>query len=165
MTEETASISDAQLKVARISLNVNALEGILNRYIAEYYTRNKNNYEETYFSYLSDILQTNRITLKSKVDIIFLIFNKLDNKERIKSILSKTDSDKWLKYRNAAAHGELMAYNGKDRLFYNGKIYNIESMYRDFLAYNRKILSALNMYPELEGPYFSMTRATKGVDV
>lgn len=163
MFNQLSDLEQKQLKIARVILNANGTEGIINKYIAEFYTHNSSgDYEESYLAFRYDILSNGYISLSSKSDILFNIFKKIDSADRIKGTISRRTFETWMKIRNKFAHGELISYNGSGRLSYNGRIYRVEPLIDDFAKCNRKILMALHKYnEELEGLYFSVMRATK----
>lgn len=167
MQSQLSEIEKSQLKIARVIINANNTEAILNKYIAEFYTKVPDgDYKEAYLAFLHDIVSQRYISLDSKIQILRNIFKKIDDSRRLKQVVPQGDIfEKWIKVRNKFAHGELMAYEGSERLLYNGEIFNIDSLAKEFGERNRKIMEVLGKYTELEGPYFNMFRAKKGRNV
>src|SRR5690606_32656777 len=107
----------------------------------------------------NDILSTSRVSLNAKVDIIRNIFKKIDDGKRLENKIKGGDFKKWVEIRNVFAHGELMSYNGEEKLRYNGQLQNIYTLSEKFQAINRKVSSALIEYhDDLAGENFSTSR-------
>lgn len=147
-------ILNAHIYIARTIMQANAIEGIVDAYIAEYYTRcPAADYREPYLKFIYDVLSDRGVTFNAKVDILFKIFKRINatyatnkNREVYKN---------WLRIRNKFAHGKYIGDDQEGKLFYSGEYYNVKSLANDFMILQQEINIHLDIYKELRGVYFN----------
>jgi len=142
------------ISVAQTITQANMVEGMIDAYIAEFYTRcPAADYQAPYLAFRWDVLANRNVTLNAKIDILFKVFKRIDPAHATKANRKKYVA--WLEIRNKFAHGQQVGSPEGDKLFYGGEFFNAEALADDFMAHQRAIMVHMHKYAELKGPYFN----------
>lgn len=138
--------------IARVVTQSTLIESIIDAYIAEYYTRcPEGSQQGSYLSFLYDVMNERTISLDTKKNILFKIYQRLDSKKPSSS--SYKTFDKWLSIRNMFAHGRYIPDKG---ILYNGQFFDVEKLAEQHADLQQKIHAILQKYhKELAGSYFN----------
>lgn len=160
MTKKGIDSELEQLSVARTITQANMIEGMMDAYIAEFYTRcPAGDYLQPYLALIYDVLASRNMTLNAKVDILFKVYKRINPKHATKK--HRKNYAAWIEIRNKFAHGRHIGSSDGYKLFYAGEFLNVTALADEFMEYQRKITEHMEVYSELRGAYFNQipTRA------
>lgn len=150
----TAVELNTHIFIARTITQANMLEGMIDAYIAEFYTKcPEADYQQPYLTLMYDVLNNSRITLYTKIDILFKVFKRINPDNATKA--KRNIYIKWLELRNKLAHGRFIGDNEGGRLLYGGEYYDAATLADEFIKLQQDIMKHLEVYRELRGPYFN----------
>ncbi len=148
----TTQLVAAHIAIARVITQATLVEGIINAYIAEYYTRCPDGgYQNSYLAFMFDILDNRFVSLNTKIDILFKVLSRVDPARVAKG--SRKQFEDWVRCRNICAHGRMIG----DTILHEGRHHNPQAIADQALAMQGNIMNLLDAYPELRGPYFNLT--------
>ena len=152
--ETISKLLGVPLAVARTITQANMMEGMIDAYIADFYTRcPAADYKASYLAVRWDILANRNVTLNAKIDILFKVFKRIDPAHATSTYRKKYVT--WLEIRNKFAHSQQVGSSDGDKLFYGGEFLDAEALANDFMTYQQEIMIHMDKYAELKGPYFN----------
>lgn len=137
--------------VGRITTQTTMIEGMIDAYIAEFYTRCPagGDYQNSYLSFIYDVLYEQSMSLYTKIKILFKIYKRIYNTPVPRK--TKKLFEDWLAIRNKVAHGNHMGMN----IYYRGEPYNIKDLADAHFKLQLEISAELIKYDPLQGLYFN----------
>lgn len=154
IAEAVNQLLGVQLSTARTISQANMLEGMIDAYIADFYTRcPTGDYLAPYLAFRWDVLANRNITLNTKIDILFKTYKRVNPANATKRY--RKNYTKWLEIRNKFAHGSHVGGQEGDELFYGGEFLDAQKLADEFMTLQQKIMNHMGLYNELRGPYFN----------
>jgi len=140
-----------QSLIGRVITQATTVEAIINAYIAEYYTRCPNgNYQQSYLTFISDVMNEQSVSLYAKINILYKIHTHMYGTS-VPKVTKKLFED-WLSVRNKIAHGQYIADQG---ILYRGEIFDVQELTDKHAKLQLSISAKLESWAELRGPYFA----------
>ncbi len=151
----TEKLIEDQLVIGRVITQASTLEGMINAYIAEFYTHcSASDYRNLYVIFIQDVLDNKFISLNTKIDILFKIFRRIDRNR-----LNRGDRklfEEWLRIRNIFAHGKQIGKEGGSEILFGGTFFDIQNLAKESASLQLKLQVFLERYSELRGQYFNL---------
>ncbi len=154
LNETIDELLGVPIAVARTISQANMIEGMIDAYIADFYTRcPAADYQASYLAFRWDILANRNVTLNAKIDILFKVFKRVNAIYATKASRKKYTA--WLEIRNKFAHGQQISSSEGDKLFYGGEFLDAKALADEFMTHQQAIIAHMDKYGELRGPYFN----------
>lgn len=145
-----------QALIGRVITQATSIEHMINAYTAEFYTRcPAADYQATYLAFIYDIMNDRGVSLDTKVNVLFKIYERMFDTENKPS---KSLFTNWLSIRNKFAHGTYITDKG---ILYSGEFFDVAELADKHAKLQVKVNVELEKFAELRGPYFNHFPAKK----